>query len=210
MMIEWLKIWANQVIVAVIIAVIFELIMPNSKNKKYIKMVVNLYVLFVLINPIVSKCTNTNILDLSKYNYKEYFDNSISIETSSKLNSEEIIEDTFKKSIKDNIKNKLMVNGYNVSNISIDIDNSNKNYGQINWIKLSISKCENVGADESRRQEKNNSSITINEIEEININTNTNTIKEDSKKTLKKTEIDNVKKMISEEYNISIENIEIN
>lgn len=209
-MIEWLKIWANQVIVAVIIAVIFELIIPNGKNKKYIKMVINLYVLFVLINPIVSKCADTNILDLSKYNYKEYFNNSTSIETSSKLNSKDIIKDTYKKSIKDNIKNKLMSNGYNVSNISIDIDNSNENYGKINYIKLSVSKCEDAGDETSFYQEKNISSITINEIDKININASTNTIKENKKEILKKSEIEKVKKIISEEYNVSIDNIEIN
>ena len=41
-MIEWLKDWANQIIVAIVIAIIFELIIPNGKNKKYIKMVINL------------------------------------------------------------------------------------------------------------------------------------------------------------------------
>ena len=34
-MIEWLKDWANQIIVAIVIAIIFELIIPNGKNKKY-------------------------------------------------------------------------------------------------------------------------------------------------------------------------------
>ena len=57
-MLGWLKGWVNQVIVAIIIAVIFELIIPNGKNKKYIKMIINLYVLFVLVNPIVSKFIN--------------------------------------------------------------------------------------------------------------------------------------------------------
>ena len=50
-MIEWLKTWTNQIIVAVVIAVIFNLIIPNGKNKKYIKMIINLYILFILINP---------------------------------------------------------------------------------------------------------------------------------------------------------------
>ena len=34
-MIEWLKDWANQIIVAIVIAIIFELIIPKGKNKKY-------------------------------------------------------------------------------------------------------------------------------------------------------------------------------
>ena len=64
-MIEWLKNWTNSIIVAVIIAVIFELIIPNGNNKKYIKMVINLYVLFVILNPLISKFTNLNGIDIN-------------------------------------------------------------------------------------------------------------------------------------------------
>ena len=37
-MINFLSSWAEQVILAVIIATILELILPNSKNKKYVQM----------------------------------------------------------------------------------------------------------------------------------------------------------------------------
>lgn len=141
-MIEWLKVWANQVIVAVIIAVIFELIIPNGKNKKYIKMIINLYVLFVLINPIISKFTNIEKIDLSKYGYEKYIDSNMTQETSSNLNSEEMIQNTFEKSLKEDIKKKLETNGYNATNISININNSSENYGQINWMKLSVTSKE--------------------------------------------------------------------
>ena len=39
-MINFLSSWAEQVILAVIIATILELILPNSKNKKYVQMVI--------------------------------------------------------------------------------------------------------------------------------------------------------------------------
>lgn len=199
-MIEWLKIWTNQVIVAVIIAVIFELIIPNGKNKKYIKMVINLYVLFIILNPIISKIMSNNEFDLSKYHYEDYFGNSI--ETSSSLNSDEMIKSTVEKNVKEDIKNKLSLQGYNVTNISIDMNN--KEYGQINWIKLNINKKENVGADDSVCLD--NSSIQINAVEEINVSNE----KEEKDTTLRKSEIEEVKKVISEEYNISKDCIEVN
>ena len=146
-MIEWLKSWTNQIIVAVIIAVIFELIIPNGKNKKYIKMVINLYVLFVILNPIISKFTNSNEFDLSKYNYEDYFANTNSIETSSSLSSNDLIIDTTKKTIQEDIKNKLLEKWYKVTSISIDINNSDSKYGKIEWIKLSVTKKDDVGAD---------------------------------------------------------------
>ena len=43
-MIDFIKQWENQIIVAIIIATIFEMILPNSNNKKYIKMIIGIYV----------------------------------------------------------------------------------------------------------------------------------------------------------------------
>ncbi|MCI8482131.1 MAG: hypothetical protein HFJ27_03470 [Clostridia bacterium] len=51
-MIENLSLWAEQIIVAVIIATIIEMILPNGNNKKYIKAVIGVYVLFTIISPI--------------------------------------------------------------------------------------------------------------------------------------------------------------
>ena len=132
-MIEWLKNWTNSIIVAVIIAVIFELIIPNGNNKKYIKMVINLYVLFVILNPLISKFTNLNGIDINTKDYERYFKGENVIETSLSLNSENLINNTAEKALKENIKSKLKENGYNVTSISINID---KESGQINQVKI--------------------------------------------------------------------------
>ena len=196
-MIEWLKDWANQIIVAIVIAIIFELIIPNGKNKKYIKMVINLYVLFVLLNPIVSKFNGISNLSLSDFDYKKYIGEENSIQTSSTVKSDEIIKSTMENSIKQDITNKLLSEGYKINSISIDIDNNNK---KINSIRLSI---------EKKNEESNNtvSNIEVNKVEEVNINSE-NKKSTDSK--IKKKEIENVKKIISEEYNISKDKIEEN
>ena len=44
-MIENISIWTKQIILAVIIASIIELITPNGKNKKNIKMIIGMYIL---------------------------------------------------------------------------------------------------------------------------------------------------------------------
>lgn len=196
-MIEWLKDWANQIIVAIVIAIIFELIIPNGKNKKYIKMVINLYVLFVLLNPIVSKFNGISNLSLSDSDYKKYIGEENSIQTSSTVKSDEIIKSTMENSIKQDIKNKLLSEGYKINSISIDIDNNNE---KINSVKLSI---------EKKTEESNNtvSNIEVNKVEEVNINSEN---KKNTDSKIKKKEIENVKKIISEEYNISEEKIEVN
>lgn len=207
-MIEWLRTWANQIIIAIIIAVIFEMIIPNSKNKKYIKMVINLYVLFVLINPIISEFTDIDSLDLSKYDYEKYISQN-TIEVSSNK-SEEIIKSTFEKSIKEDIQRKLKEQGYKVKSISINIDNSN--YGKINWIRLSITNKNNYHNSEQKnvgvalQSDPNNVLIQVNTIEEINISTNNDKKNEDLRENEKK----KIKKLISKEYEISEEKILIN
>ena len=209
-MIEWLKTWASQIIVAIIIAVIFELIIPNGKNKKYIKMVINLYVLFVLINPIISKFTDLDSLDLSKYDYEKYLSQNTIVETSSSTKSEENIKDTFEKSIKEDIQRKLSEQGYNVKNISINIDNNS--YEKINWIKISVTNKNNYHNSEQNnvgvalQGDPNGLLVQINTVEEININTNN----DEENETLRESEKEKIKELISKEYEISEEKIKIN
>ena len=52
---QFINNWASGLIVAVIIATIIELILPENKNKKYVKMVSGIFILFTIISPI--RCT---------------------------------------------------------------------------------------------------------------------------------------------------------
>ena len=45
-MISFISSWAEQIVLAVVVATIIELILPKNKNKKYIQMVIGVYVLF--------------------------------------------------------------------------------------------------------------------------------------------------------------------
>ena len=101
-MIEFIKTWVNQIIVAVIISTIIEMILPNGNNKKYIKMIIGLYVLFTIIQPIITKLTGKN-LNISDFNYQKYFDHDI-LETSSN-NFEDNNSKLIKQAYIDNIKN---------------------------------------------------------------------------------------------------------
>ena len=52
-MISFLKRWTSEIVVAVIIVSIFELILPNGNLKKYIKVVLGIYIVFCMISPFV-------------------------------------------------------------------------------------------------------------------------------------------------------------
>ena len=63
-MINFLSTWAEQIIIAVIIATIIELILPNNKNKKYIQMVIGIYILFNKNEYLLKSVMNTSFLFL--------------------------------------------------------------------------------------------------------------------------------------------------
>jgi len=133
-MIDFIKTWANQIIVAVIIATIFEMILPNGNNKKYIKMVIGIYVLFTLIQPIASKITGKE-LEIST-NYEKYFDENI-LKTSSddfENNNSKLIEQAYINNIKSDVQAKIEQKGYIVSSWNIRVITKKKNYGEIDRI----------------------------------------------------------------------------
>ena len=53
-MINKISLWAEHVIIAVIIGTIIEMILPNGNSKKYIKTIICIYILYVIISPIIS------------------------------------------------------------------------------------------------------------------------------------------------------------
>lgn len=200
-MIEWIKSWSNGIIVAVIIAVIFELIIPNGNNKKYIKMVISLYVLFVILDPIISKFTSLNGIEINTKEYEKYFDSTNTLETSTTLDSEKLINNTAEKRVKENISNKLKELGYKVESISININNES---GQINRIVLSVRRNDN-GTDDSEHLELNNSIVKIDNVNEVNISSKDNT----KKSNLRKSDIQKIKRLICKDYEVAEENIEL-
>ena len=200
-MIEWIKSWSNGIIVAVIIAVIFELIIPNGNNKKYIKMVISLFVLFVILDPIISKFTSLNGIEINTKEYEKYFDSTNTLETSTTLDSEKLINNTAEKRVKENISNKLKELGYKVESISININNES---GQINRIVLSVRRNDN-GTDDLEHLELKNSIVKIDNVNEVNISSKDNT----KKSNLRKSDIQKIKRLICKDYEVAEENIEL-
>lgn len=205
-MISFLKTWINQIIVAVIITTIIEMILPNGNNKKYIKMVIGLYILFTIIQPVITKFTGDSI-DISNFDYKKYFNSDV-LETSSKdfeNNNSKLIKQAYINNIKEDIEKKIEQKGYKLINCNINIldDETKDTYGTIKSISLKLKKQTNK-ADKS--------SGNIIKIENVNVGTNNNTL---NTNTTEKSDISsNEKKQIiqylSEEYSVDTKNIVIN
>ena len=159
-MIGFLSTWAEQIIVAVIIASIIEMILPSGNNKKYIKAVIGVYILFTIISPILGKITN---IDLDNIDYEKYFkdlDTSQTVSQSLTKNNDKSIEEIYENNIKQDMKAKLKEQGYIVENIDLNIEFKNEsNYGKITSIFLSVYKQK-----EEKDSTKTNT-ITVNKIE---------------------------------------------
>lgn len=162
-MIENISIWAEQIIVAVIIATLIEMILPTGNNKKYIKAVIGVYILFTIISPIFNGkfSLNTNEID-----YENYLKNSESYQTMSESltsHNDQSVEEIYIANLKQDMKQKLKEKGYDTHNITIKLDFENEQtYGRVTEIYLNVSKLK------EEEQEKT-SDISINTINKVNI-----------------------------------------
>lgn len=133
-MIDFLSSWAEQIVLAVIIATIIELILPNSKNKKYVQMVIGIYVLFNIISPVIK---NKDILTFEEINLEKYASNSY--EEVDQTSMDKRLEKIYLEELEQNIKAKFEDNEITIIKCTIDaeLDTSKKNAG-IHLIKIKI------------------------------------------------------------------------
>ena len=195
-MIEFLSSWAQGIIVAVIIATLIEMILPNSSSKKYVKVVIGMYILFTIVSPIIKKVggkdINLNTINIEKYERQiSKSDNTISRKFED--NNTRSIKDIYVSNLKADISAKLKEKGYEIDISDIQIKDD-ENY-TIEKITLKLIKME-------QKQEKNNE-IVINTVEIGN------TISQKDSKTLSDDEKQEVKDYISETYDIDKKNINI-
>ena len=194
-MINAMSTWAKSIILAVIVSTIIQMILPEGNNKKYIKTVIGLYILFTIISPIISKISGGNsTIEVSKY--ENYF-NVESTTTASANVIDKNLDNTYTSSIKADIKKRMKQKGYKVNSLDANIELKNEeSYGTINSLKISLEREEN----------NNNSNIqAVNKIE-IKISNNTNEVKQNNLTSMEKQEIKNY---LSEIYSIKKENIEV-
>ena len=199
-MIDFLSNWAQGIIVAVIIATIIEMILPNGSSKKYVKVVVGIYILFTIISPIITKFSSNNfnindILDTKAYE-EQMAKSDEDISKKIEENNNRTIKDIYQSNLESDIKAKLKDKGYEVLNTYIQI-RDDENY-TIEFISLSLDKKETEEINQVRNIE----------IEEVNIQIGeTNTQESDT--SLGSSEKQEIAEYISSTYDIDIKNIEI-
>lgn len=204
-LIEWISSWAQQVIVAVVIATLLEMILPNGSSRKYIKTVIGVYIVFVILSPIVTKVVQGES-SFSKFDYENYFKNDTIYNTMSNTLSNEIdtdIEQTYIVSLKQDMKMKLEEKGFSVNDIKLEVNlEEGKEYGMITYLEISVIKETETEKEENKEQSMN---IQVNQVEVVNTQKNIQ-----KANNITSSEERQIKEYLQEEYGVKKDYITVN
>lgn len=187
-MIDKISSWASGLIIAVIIGTIIEMLLPDNKNKKYVKVVIGLFIIYTITAPIIGELNNVNV-DFDKL-LSEYSEDIETENVSASVDS--TLEKTYKQNIETDIISNLRDLGYSVSKISTEINfEDDENYGTISSVSLKLRSDSNSG--------------NINNIEKIEISVGNADI--NNVEVANNYQIDEIKKYLNENYGITTNNI---
>ncbi len=222
---DWISDWAGGIIIAVIIGTVIEMILPEGNSKKYIKMVIGIYVLFTIVSPIITKFTGESIqvsevLELDKYIVEA--EEAAKAQNTIKNDNQDNIMKVYLSGIKSDMKAKIEAKGYNVK--SIDVGVTDDETYKIQYINLSVEENENISNPEENSGEDNEQNIIENTIEpveqvekvEVNIGSEKTDTEEkseednDNKSQLSYSKKQELKEYLSSVYEVNVSSITIN
>ena len=219
-MIEFLSSWAKSLGLAIVIVSILEMLLPNNKNKKYIRMVMGIYIIFNIISPFIKNQDIFNIenIDIEKYALNETGETQLSKEEVNQTSMNERIRDLYIEELEKDITKKLEEQGYKVNSCKVKATISEEeSKTEIKEIKINVEKSEN--AEETKQDEENVEDKLVTEIQKIKkVDTTVNTQKEEQNEQEKqekenevsKSDIQNIKKFLIEEYEVNEKCLKIN
>ena len=217
-MVEFLSSWSKSLGIAIFIVSILEMLFPKNKIKKYIRMIMGIYILFSIISPFVK---NKEILDIGNIDLESYKTTETTAidQTSMDKRIEQLYTDELEKDITTKIKEK----GYKVTECKVEVKIGNEDKEtQITKIKLNIKKGINLQDETNEQNNMIEDRIVVevqkikpintkmkNEIDNETITNNQNATKSTEEKVTN-TDIQNIKKFLIEEYGVNEKCLEIN
>ena len=159
-MIEFISSWAKSLGVTIVLVSIFEMLLPNNKTKKYIRMVLGIFVIFTIISPFIKNKDKLNLNNID-------FENYVSIETANvnQTSMNDRIKDLYEEELEKDITKKVEEQGYKVKicKVVATIAEEENEETKINEIKLTIEK----NINEEKKETKNLENKIVTEIQEI-------------------------------------------
>lgn len=201
-MINFMSTWVKNLSLALVVISILEMLLPNNKTKKYVKVIMGLYVLFSIISPFIE---NQDKINLSEFN--SYIETSEDVvQTDSKIDQSsmdkrlnEIYEEELQKDIKRKIKNK----GYEVESCKIDAHISQEDTG---IEKITIRIARKIGEEEKEDTLEDKMVSEIQKIQKVEVKVSENEDEEEApteESKITKTDIKIIKDFLKQEYGVN-------
>lgn len=213
-MIEFLSSWVKNLGIIIVIVSILEMLLPNNKTKKYIKIVFGVFIILNIISPLIKE---KEVFSIENFDLNEFSNNT---KTSNNINENEAVNqvtmdkrigELYKKELEKDITKKLEDKGYKVKNIKASVTIGSKEETKIDKIEIDLEK-------EEKKQNNNMENKIVEEIEKIKININSKeNAKEETKeksesntKNVKTEEIKDIENFLIEEYGVTKDCLKIN
>ena len=211
-MINFLSSWVKNLCLALIVVSILEMLLPNNKTKKYVKMVMGLYILFSIIAPFVENSSELkfDIEDL----YEKYSTETSTIsESTDQTSMDNRLNELYKEKLEKDIVQKLNEEGYIVEECNVKAHISNDDNG-IELITLKIKEKKNTN-DANNENKIGLEDKIVNEIQKIqkveidvsndndNYQEDINIGKQEDENNITKTDIKVIKQFLTKEYGVS-------
>ena len=210
------------------------MLLPNNKTKKYIKMVMGLYILFSIIAPFVnnSNVLNFNIEDVYS-NYSKEISSTSTTSTAGEVNQasmDDRLNQLYKEQLESDITQKVEEKGYDVRKCKVEAHISKSDTG-IESITIEIDgKNDNVensnnsdktdateNSNDSSKYSKNSGNTLegkivkeIQKIQKVEIDVSNSDDSKDTNSTITKTDVKIIKDFLTKEYGVSEKCLKIN
>lgn len=196
-MIDVISNWAGELVVALVIVTIIEMLLPENKTKKYVKTVIGVYIIFCIISPFINKEEFVTILEETEKNLEKI---KIESQVSSNLEENSSIEALYIQEFEKDVIKKVEELGYKVKECTVQIEiNASKDNAGINEIYLKIG-SKTLGDSSS-------ANIEIEDVEKVEISINNQSV--GNNKGEETSDTKEVKKFLSNYYEISQEKIKV-
>lgn len=202
-MIEAISNWAGELVVAMIVTTLIEMLLPDNKTKKYVKTLIGTYIVFCIISPFINESDVLSFESIEKE--LESYSNEVQIQESqnSEISMESLYIEEFRKDVIENVE-KL---GYEVKKCEVDIEiDATKENAGINQIKLTIGEKQ----VQNNKEKKDTNEINIEEVQKVEISINSSENENNSNENLEENEaIQSVRAYLSNYYEISENRVKV-
>ena len=202
-MIEGISSWAGELVVAMIVTTLIEMLLPDNKTKKYVKTLIGTYIIFCIISPFINKSEVFSFESIEKELNSYRKEVQIKKQENNEISMESLYIEEFRKDVVEKVERF----GYEVKNCEVDIEiDATKENAGINEIKLTIGKKKT----ENNNDKKLKNEINIEEVQKVEISINSDQKGNDNNQNIKENEeAESVKTYLSNYYEISKERVKV-